>query len=309
MSSHPQIPEQFDIMVTTDCNACCPFCVQEATYKPASVSDDIFISGLREQFRIFYELGGRRVVITGGEPTLTMGRVLSALDMLSSYPDLVVKAIYTNGSRLLSPVSKNDSRTIAQQLKESGLGCVNLSVHDHDPADNEKIFCLPEVPGTEAIARHLCDCGLPFRFNLTLQQPGIENYEQFVRYVTWAFAQGAADIYVRDLFAYGFDKPICATSRDTIGFSARNRTNVAGLLTKMREDAMRFRFHAEQSERVRDKMEYSFEYLPAGKLVHLARLTIGTEDRDEIPYLIYMPDGRLYRGWLGEADVLAGLEA
>lgn len=299
-----RIPEQFDIMVTATCNARCPFCVQEATFKPETSTDDDFIAGLREHFRAFYELGGRRVVITGGEPTLAMERVLGALEVLSAYPDLAVKAMYTNGSRLLTNANDGSGHTLAQQLRASGLGCVNLSVHDYHHADNAHILGLQQMPSIEDTTRHLRECGLSVRFNLTLHRGGIENYEQFVSYTEWAFAQGATDIYVRDLFAYGFDKPVSLSDRDTLGFTARHRTNVADLITAMQADTDRFCLVAEQTESVRDKREFGFEYLPAGKRVYLARLTIGTEDRAQIPYLIYMPDGQLYRGWLGEADLL-----
>lgn len=299
------IPEQFDIMVTATCNARCPFCVQEATYKPETSTDDDFIAGLREHFRAFYELGGRRVVITGGEPTLAMERVLGALEVLRDYPDLEVKAMYTNGSRMLTIINDGRGLTLAQQLVASGLGCVNLSVHNNHHAENAHIMGLPaRMPTTQDITRHLKECGMPVRFNLTLHRGGVENYEQFVSYMEWAFAQGVTDVYVRDLFTYGFDRAVSTSDRDTLGYTARHRTNVADLITSMRADTDRFCLLAEQTEIVRDKREFGFEYLPAGKRVYLARLTIGTEDRAEIPYLIYMPDGQLYRGWLGEGDIL-----
>jgi molybdenum cofactor biosynthesis enzyme MoaA len=87
------LSQQFDIMVTTACNARCPFCVQEATFKPERCTDDRFLAGLDKHFADFYRAGGRRVVITGGEPLLLPYRVLAVLTLLAPYHDLEVKAI------------------------------------------------------------------------------------------------------------------------------------------------------------------------------------------------------------------------
>jgi len=303
-----QIPEQFDIMVTVACNARCPFCVQEVTYRPSCVSEEKFIAGLEEHFATFYALGGRRVVITGGEPTLepTLQLVLNSLHVLSRYENLEVKALYTNGSRLLAKLPGQE-RTVAQQLKEAGLGCVNLTVHDFEESDNQEIFHLATIPSTEVITSHLKECGLPFRFNLTLHRGGIESYEQFVHYVEWAFGQGAQDVYVRDLFEYGFSEPLWASDRNALRFAEVHRIDVAMLINAMKNDRKIFAFCREQTEGSREKREFKFLHRPSGMHVYMTLLRIGTEDRDQIPYLIYMPDGRLYRGWLGEGDVLQSL--
>lgn len=303
-----QIPEQFDIMVTVACNARCPFCVQEVTYRPSCVSEEKYIAGLEEHFAAFYALGGRRVVITGGEPTLepTLQLVLDSLHVLSRYKELEVKALYTNGSRLLAKLPGQE-RTVAQQLKEAGLGCVNLTVHDFEHSDNQRIFSLDTIPMTEEITSHLKECRLPFRFNLTLHRGGIDDYEQFVRYVEWAFSQGARDIYVRDLFEYGFSEPLCESDRNALPFAAAHRIDVASLINAMKNDRSIFTFCGERTEGSREKREFKFLHRPSGIQVYMTLLRIGTEDRDQIPYLIYMPDGRLYRGWLGEGDVLQSL--
>src|SRR5204862_3526810 len=84
---------QFDIMVTTACNARCPFCVQEATFKPSHASDEHFLTAIQVHFADFYREGGRKVVITGGEPLLVPRRVLAVLDVLAQFRDLHVKAL------------------------------------------------------------------------------------------------------------------------------------------------------------------------------------------------------------------------
>lgn len=295
------IPEQFDIMVTAACNARCPFCVQEVTFKPLGKDDTRFKDGLIRHFADFYAHGGRRVVITGGEPTTVPERVFASLEVLRQYPDLEVVALYTNGSKLMS-VAAGESRTYAQRFAEAGLPCVNLSVHDFDLASNRAIFALPNLPPTDDITRHLRDCGLAFRFNLTLHQGGVETYDDFLKYVDWAFAQGAQDVYVRDLFEFGFDKALCKSDREALEFMKTHRVDVAALVEGMRTHAEVFEVAYVRDEIVREKREHAYIHRTTGKKVFLAQLKIGTESRDAIPYLIYMPDGNLYRGWLGEPD-------
>ena len=55
------------------------------------------------------------------------------------------------------------------------------------------------------------------------------------------------------------------------------------------------------------KREWELEYQPAGRRVFLSSLEIGTEAAHGYPYLVLMPDGKLYRGWLGERHEIAGL--
>ena len=284
--------------------------VQEATYKAAPCDDATYLVGLKKHFDAFYRLGGRRIVITGGEPTVVMPRVLDVLNLVGRYSDLEVLAMYTNGSRLMKPVSRGSPQTIAQALKARGLASVNLSVHDYRHAESIRIFSLNELPSTELTTQYLRECGLPFRLNMTLHRGGVATYEDFTKYVAWGFAMGANDIYVRDLFEYAFDQALCASDRGAVDFASRHRINVAHLVSRMHQDTDRFSYVGKHAETTRDKTEYTFEYGQGRqtKRVYLARLTVGTEEPDALPYLVYMPDGQLYRGWLGEPDRITGLE-
>jgi molybdenum cofactor biosynthesis enzyme MoaA len=299
------IPEQLDIMVTDGCNAKCAFCVQEATFKPSLTSDQIFLEALRRHFREFHELGGRRVVITGGEPLLGLPRVISVLNELSGY-ELEVKALYTNGERLLRSSGDDGRSTVAEALANARLECVNLSVHHHDHQINNRIFGLPCKPRTEAIAEHLNACGLPFRFNLALQRGGVETYEDVVRYADCAFALGAQDVYVRELFNFGFSNPKCESDRNPICFSQNHRISAMRIIAQMRTRGA-FELVRVQREAYRNKVEHEFIHLASGRRVYVSWLEIGTEHDDGLPYLVLMPDGGLYRGWLGGADEIGSV--
>lgn len=295
------IPLQFDIMVAGGCNAHCAFCVQEATWKPQTVNDETFLQGIGKHFQVFYRMGGRRVVITGGEPTLFMGRVMGVLEVLEPYRDLEVKAVYTNGSLLLDICSGKEPLTIAQAMREAGLQDINFSVHHHLDEINNRILRLPQKPTTEEITKHLLECGLRVRFNLTLQKECIDNYIDFRSYINEAFRLGATDIYVRELFQYSFDQAISLSTRDAIRVS-RERYVPYRPLVNQAVSSGEFEFLEQKQERVRDKTEITLLHRATSCNVYVSTLTIGTEKPESLPYLIYMPDAYLYKGWLGNQD-------
>jgi molybdenum cofactor biosynthesis enzyme MoaA len=294
-------PEQIDIMVNAGCNAKCAFCVQEATYKPDSVDDHQFLAALERHFKDFYYHGGRKVVITGGEPLLYMSRVLAVLEVISRYPDLQIKALYTNASQLLN---EWDGITVANALKIAGLGCVNMSVHHYEHVQNNSIFGLPNKASTESIAIHLRELGLPFRFNLVLQNGGIDTIEKFMQYVNWCLKLGAKDIYIRELFEFAFNKLISKTDRDPINYSHDNHISAKPIIEKLLANSDVFQPLGVKHEEFRDKSEYEFIHLPTNKHIYISQLVIGTEDKKKVPYLVVMPDSQLYKGWLGSNDLI-----
>lgn len=296
---------QFDIMITTVCNARCPFCVQEATFKPSQASEEVFLRALRKHFAEFWRQGGRRVVITGGEPLLFPLKVLRVLEVLAEYRDFEVKAVYTHGRHLLGPMP-GGNQTVAEALRDAGLGCVNLSVHHPDNVVNSRIMGLPLEPTVERMTAHLRKIGLPFRLNLTLQQGGVASLDDLVRYVDWGFSLGAKDIYVRELFDMRLTQHRSDTDRNAADHCRKHLVPVLPFVDALKH-ARDFRMVEETRESMRDKTEWVFFYLPVKRQVFLSSLVIGTECPDGLPYLVLMPDGRLYRGWLGAEDQVRDL--
>ena len=57
-------------------------------------------------------------------------------------------------------------------------------------------------------------------------------------------------------------------------------------------------------EELRDKTEYEFLHQATNKHIYLSQLVVGTEAENKAPYLVLMPDGSLYKGWLGKKDII-----
>ncbi|MCX7347281.1 MAG: hypothetical protein NTU78_16385, partial [Alphaproteobacteria bacterium] len=155
---------------------------------------------------------------------------------------------------------------------------------------------------------HLKEIGLPFRLNLTLQLGGVASLDDLVRYVNWGFALGAQDIYARELFNLHLDHLRTDTDRNALKYSRQHHLAVRPLVAALGQH-QGFRYLGHELEVLRDKTEWEFEHKASNnRKVLLSQLAVGTENCDGQPYLVLMPDGKLYRGWLGEPDVLPELK-
>lgn len=301
-----RIPEQIDIMINEECNARCGMCIQEITYKSGSDSEENFMDAVRKHFGDFYELGGRKVIITGGEPTLRPDRVEKVLQELSGFDDLELVAMYTNGSRLLK---ERDGETIAQKLLNAGLPFVNLSIHHYDTVKNNAVFGI-EKDNPRDVSAHLREIGLPFRYCATLQNGGLEKTEDVLDYVDFARQNGAFDVYLRQMFEVQLV--------DTGGLSPKRLPVVKKGLEYIRDNFVDVRpiiedlegrgYKVEESDNFqgREKHETKFQ-TPEGYNFFISTLEIGNETAKELPYLVVMPNGGLYSTWMGETSRIESL--
>jgi len=296
------VPEQIDIMINSECNARCQMCIQEITWKIPTGEQDPFMKGVSEYLREYHDLGGRRIIITGGEPTLRRRRVISVLEELAKYPDLDLIAMYTNGSRLLK---ETDGETFVQELKKSGLRYVNLSCHHYDSTRNNRIFGI-DVGNPRVIGKHLSDIKIPIRFCATLQREGLETTNDVLKYLEFAQQCGAQDVYFRELFrVYNVDSNN-ETIRGHLEYLDFNFVPLKPIIDGLREKGL-----IQKGQRTnfqgREKNELAFQ-TNTGFPFYTSQLEIGREKAEELPYLVIMPNGNLYSTWMGEQFRVSSLK-
>ena len=92
--SQPKVEPCAYISVTSHCNNDCVFC----GLKKYKINYLVPLDEIREQMRVFYEQGVRRIVFTGGEPTLHP----DILDIIASAREagFAVISIFTNARRI-----------------------------------------------------------------------------------------------------------------------------------------------------------------------------------------------------------------
>lgn len=299
--------DQLDIMLTAACQAQCAFCVQEATFKPADAGSSSLLAAIRRHSADFRSLGGRKIVLTGGEPLLVPERVFGALDVLKEVGPFDLVALYTNGEYLATEGPTGmDPASLLDRLASSCLTHVNLSVHHWDDRLNNSVLRRPGKSATSEIAAALCQHGIKFRLNLVLQKDVVDSAAAVLKYIDWGFELGAVDIYVRELFRFTFDQPLSRSRFDPLPYVRSAYVDAKPIVEELMgipELVLAERVDAHG----RRKSEYRFVHGPTARDVFIADLEVGSEDRDASPYLVIMPDGQLYRGWLGARDRIGSM--
>lgn len=111
------------VSVTDRCNLRCRYCMPEEGVGKKRHEDILSFADIRRVVACFAELGIRRLKITGGEP-LVRRDVVGLVRSLGEVPGIESVTLTTNG--ILLPGA-------ARELREAGLGGVNVSLDTLDP--------------------------------------------------------------------------------------------------------------------------------------------------------------------------------
>jgi len=291
--------QQLDIIIGYACNANCPHCIQDIRYQSLVACEDQFFDNLRQTFDYyFYDIGGRKIIITGGEPSIFPLKLIRILKLLQSYPKPEFVATYTNGSGLLKKVP-GESKTFVERIAEEGLTDINLSVHHYHENRNREFFGLPKLTEAYFIAREVRNIGLQLRLNCNLLKNYVGNLQEIISYLEWARVLNPKDVYFRDLHRI-HNRPNStryAKKPEKITYTDEQRVDFDDIVRKMKNSPS-FKFvsqwgdkHAGQGE------QYDFNY--KGLSVKIGYIDIGNEDREQPTYFVFAPDGKLYADWNG----------
>ena len=111
------LPETLTLMITDACNLICPHCLLDCkNIKGKSVHIDIITSIIDE----FSGLGGRRLLITGGEPLLQREELHHLLTLLKDFSPSMKITIETNGSFVVPIKWPVDCWVVDYKLRSSG---------------------------------------------------------------------------------------------------------------------------------------------------------------------------------------------
>uniref|UniRef100_A0A7J2TJB2 Probable GTP 3',8-cyclase n=1 Tax=Archaeoglobus fulgidus TaxID=2234 RepID=A0A7J2TJB2_ARCFL len=151
------------ISVTQKCNLNCIYCHREGEEES---SEEMSAERIAEIARAFYELGVKKVKITGGEPLLRK----DICDIVSMLPEFDEISLTTNGTLL---------KDKAWDLKESGLDRVNISLDTLNP---EKFRFVTGSDKLEAVLEGISSAVeanlTPVKLNMVLLK-GINDGEVF----------------------------------------------------------------------------------------------------------------------------------
>lgn len=291
--------EQLDIIIGYACNANCPHCIQDIRYQGAVASEDLFFRQLEKVFDYyFHDIKGRRIIITGGEPSIFPHKLLGILTLLQKYPKPEFVATYTNGSGLLRGVP-GEAKSLVERIAEEGLTDINLSVHHYEADRNQEFLRLRSLPDIQLLADEVRQVGLKLRLNCNLMRDYVGDLPNIIKYLDWAKDLHPKDVYLRDLHRI-HNRPESiqfAKKAEKLLFTDQQRVDFDALVKQMIESPL-FTFmgkwgdkHAGQGE------QYDFDY--KGLAVRVGYIDIGNEDREQPTYFVFAPDGKLYADWNG----------
>ncbi len=298
-NAHQAIMDSFlytdaKVYLTRQCNGECPFCLTDMRPTTREVEDQEFLEKFKSNIDEYYNKLGRKILFTGGEPTINPKRLLGCLEVLKDYDmDLVV--LYTNGTKLSEEIEyKGVSKPLLDHLRDCGLRNINLSVHDYDAERRTELSHEIGKMDTEALIKDIIESGINLRLNCTLMKDFIGDKEAIVKYIEWANKNGVRDIYFRDLFE--FVKRDKSTLRQTpssmqkLKFTDDQRIDFWKLIESMdEEDGFKLE---QQMFRHKDwGSTFVFTYTPTKSQVSFGHLNIGGENAEEDTYYAIHPDG------------------
>ncbi|AEA46313.1 GTP 3',8-cyclase MoaA [Archaeoglobus veneficus] len=170
------------IAVTNRCNLSCIYCHREGEVNPG---EEMHVEEISRISKAFYELGIRKVKITGGEPLLREDIV----EIVQSFPPFDEISITTNGTLLAR---------MADELKDAGLSRVNVSL-DTLKEDTYGFITgggnvQKVIDGIEAA----CNAGLtPVKVNMVVMKGLNENEVENMLEFTSKFNRGRIDVILQ----------------------------------------------------------------------------------------------------------------
>ncbi len=119
------------VSITDRCNERCRYCMPQEIQEWLPKEDVLSYEEILRLVRVGVGLGITKVRVTGGEP-LTRRDVLEFMRALGRLPGLREIGLSTNGTLLASRCRDAPEKTYAQDLHESGVASVNLSLDSLD---------------------------------------------------------------------------------------------------------------------------------------------------------------------------------
>jgi len=125
------------VSVTDRCNERCRYCLPDEEQEWLPRDDVLSYEEMLRVIRVGAGLGIRKVRVTGGEP-LTRRNVLWFFEQLGQIKGIDDIGISTNGTLLGRPANEDESLTVADALRRSGVRTVNVSLDTLDAATYQK---------------------------------------------------------------------------------------------------------------------------------------------------------------------------
>jgi AdoMet-dependent heme synthase len=174
---HKRLPK-LDLNVTNDCNLRCRHCAFDSGQ---SIMHDMDVDKIREMLADTRALGGMKVDITGGEPTLRK----DLIEIIGIAKEMGYRIeLVTNGTLM--------SRTKLARLKEAGMESIAISLDGHDYQSHSTVRGLSKGQYRRALEtiEESISLGIPTKINTIVC---VENLQSIPRLTEFAIKSGACE--------------------------------------------------------------------------------------------------------------------
>jgi len=154
------------LSITDRCNLRCRYCMPETGVVQKNCADILRYEEFLRIVTAATELGIRKIRVTGGEPLVRKG-VIGFLAQLATLPDIDEVALTTNGMLLAGQ---------AQALKDSGVGCLNVSLDSLNGKTYAEITRGGDLERVLAGLDEAQACGLKIKLNMVVMR-GVNDHE------------------------------------------------------------------------------------------------------------------------------------
>ena len=160
VDSYGRIARKLRVSVTDRCNMRCVYCMPSNNTEWIEQSNVLRYEEIVRLAKIFVGLGIEKIRVTGGEPTVRR-EVEKLISELSKISGIKAISMTTNGLLLYNMV---------QQLKEAGLGSVNISL---DTFKADRFKAMGGVDGLDKVLRSIeaaADASLKVKINTVVMR-------------------------------------------------------------------------------------------------------------------------------------------
>ena len=293
--------EEMKIEVTNVCQfGRCRFCSPcfRPTVKEAGTEE--FLRKMEGNLDTYLRGCGRKIILTGGgEPIDAPKKLFGTLELISKKLEklgvnLDLLAVYSNGVRLLEPVSEGSDKTYVDELLKHGVRDLNISVHGLTNKERSEI--AGEYMGNidfDTLIPRIVEKGMRIMTRTTLAKGFIDSVDTVERFTKWMSGLGVKMMYFSDLFYVPPEERGAETvpgSQETLEWTDKHRIDFDKLVNDVKK-SKDFEFVAEYARHREQGRTFEFKHMVSGIKVLFGDLTIGDEPVEAPTYAYVKPDG------------------
>ena len=292
---------EMKVELTNICNSGrCKFC--SPLFRPVVEETDTesFLSSFAEHVETYMKQGGKKIILTGGgEPTDAPDKLFGALKIIKRAKeklgiDLDLLTIYSNGVKLLSPISEKDTQIFLDKLAEYGVKDINLSISGSSREE------ITEISGEkmgeidyDTLIPAIREKGIRVMTRTTLAKGYVDSLDDILEFTDKMSRLGVSIIYFSDLFKVPIrDKQTTPGSQKILKWTDDHRVDFLNILNSVKQSAD-FEFISQSGRHNDQGQTFEFRYKKNGARILLGNLVIGNEPDDEATYCYVKPDGSM----------------